>query len=118
MQQGKYMSQQIKENASESDQLVDSQNTELQSHIPVQQSQHVDSSSLPSEDDNIIPDTGRKLTFDNLDYRQEVHYMTEEHQNVDKHCVTYMSTENRVSVTHLSHKQPDGGVMEQYKAKR
>ena len=28
------------------------------------------------------PDTGRKLVFDNLDYTQEVHWMTEGHQNI------------------------------------
>ena len=28
-------------------------------------------------------DHGRKLTFDNIDYRREVHDMTEEHQNED-----------------------------------
>lgn len=37
----------------------------------------------------IIPEVGRKLVFDNIDYRHEVHHMTEEHQNVDKHCVGY-----------------------------
>lgn len=63
---------------------------------------------LPS---NIDQDGGRKLTFDNVDYRQEVHYMTEEHQNVDKHCVTVMATENRVLGKHLSDNPPDDGVL-------
>ena len=30
-------------------------------------------------------DSGRKLVFDNFDFRQEVHYMTQDHQNVDVH---------------------------------
>ena len=38
----------------------------------------------------IVPDVGRKLVFDNIDYRHEVHYMTEDHQNVDYHCVTQL----------------------------
>lgn len=29
---------------------------------------------------------GRKLVFDNLDYTQDEHWMTEEHQNVDCRC--------------------------------
>ena len=57
-------------------------------------------------------DGGRKLVFDNLDYNHEVHYMTEEHQNVDCHFVTAMCTENRVPAVHLSHKQPDRGILE------
>ncbi len=59
----------------------------------------------------IAPDVGRKLVFDNIDYRHEVHYMTEEHQNVDNHCVTLMAVENRVSGNHLNNQQPEGGVM-------
>ncbi len=31
-----------------------------------------------------FPDGGRKITIDNLDYHQNVHHMTEQHQNVDK----------------------------------
>ena len=50
----------------------------------------------------IIPEVCTKLVFDNIDYRHEVHHMTEEHQNVDKHCVTVMVTENCVSGKHLS----------------
>lgn len=33
-------------------------------------------------------DCGRKITFNNLDYYQKVHHMTEEHQNIDKHYVS------------------------------
>lgn len=47
-------------------------------------------------------DIGRKITIDNLDYRQNVHYMTEQHQNIDVHLVSVMSTENRVGAVHLS----------------
>ena len=60
----------------------------------------------------IVPDVGRKLVFGNIDYRHEVHYMTEEHQSVDNHCVTVMAVENRVSGSHLSDQQPEGGVLQ------
>ena len=60
----------------------------------------------------IVPDVGRKLVFDNIDYRHEVHYMTEEHQSVDNHCVTVMAVENRVSGSHLSDQQPEGGILQ------
>jgi hypothetical protein len=56
-------------------------------------------------------DNGRKITFDNLDYHQKVHHITEEHQNIDKHYVTSMSTENRVHGNHLSDKCPETGVL-------
>jgi hypothetical protein len=56
-------------------------------------------------------DSGRKIVFDNIDYNQKVHYMTEQHQNVDHHYVTYMNVENRVSGNHLSDELPTGGVM-------
>lgn len=60
---------------------------------------------IPEKNDKcIVQDGGRKLVFDNIDYRQEVHHMTEEHQDIDAHCVTYMSVENRVSGNHLSSK--------------
>ena len=59
-----------------------------------------------------VLEVGRNLVFDNIDYWHEVHYMTEEPQNVDKHCVTVMATENRVSGIHLSYQQPVGGVLQ------
>ena len=72
-----------------------------------------ESGDHPPPDNRVIaPDVGRKITFDNLDYHQEVHYMTEENQNVDKHCVTMMSTENRVSGSHLSNEPLTDGVLE------
>ena len=41
-----------------------------------------------SEQFILIPaDKGRKLVFDNFDFKQQVHSMTEEHQNVDVHWV-------------------------------
>ena len=52
------------------------------------------------------PDAGRKIVFDNFDFKQNVHHMTEEHQNIDNHWVSHMCTENRVSGNHLSTKQP------------
>ena len=64
------------------------------------------------QEQNMCPvqDIGRKLVFDNIDYKQQVHYMTEEHQNIDAHYVTYMSVENRVAGNHLS-AQSNGSVM-------
>ena len=67
---------------------------------------------LYTEDGIITPDCGRKTTFDNIDYHQNVHYMSEDHQNIDKHYVTYTSTENRVSGNHLSDQTPLGGIKE------
>ena len=58
------------------------------------------------------PDSGRKITFDNLDYHQDVHHMSEEHQNIDKHFITPMSTENRVHGNHLSDQIPSTGLKE------
>lgn len=52
-------------------------------------------------------DKGRKLVLDNFDFRQQVHTMTEEHQNVDVHWCTHMAVENRVSGNHLSDTKPD-----------
>lgn len=65
----------------------------------------------PSRVSSFQPDVGRKITFDNLDYRQEVHHMTEDHQNIDNHYVTVMSTENRVHGNHLSDKPPETGIL-------
>ena len=67
---------------------------------------------LHTEDGIITPDCGRKITFHNIDYHHNVHYMNEDHQNIDKHYVTYMSTENRVSGNHLSDQTPLGGIKE------
>ena len=65
---------------------------------------------LMEQQAHVAVDNGRKLVFDNIDYRHEVHYMTEEHQNPDNHCVTVMAVENRVSGQHLSDQQPQDGV--------
>ena len=46
-------------------------------------------------------DVGRKITIDNFDFHQDVHDMTEENQNIDKHCLSMMATENRVSGSEL-----------------
>ena len=51
-------------------------------------------------------DSGRKLVFDNFDFRQEVHYTTQDHQNVDVHWVTHMAVENRVSGNNLLSNRP------------
>jgi hypothetical protein len=70
--------------------------------------------NTPPPHDNVLvqKDKGRKITFDNVDYHQDVHYMTEEHQNIDKHYVTAMATENRVSGKHLSDKPPADGILQ------
>ena len=57
------------------------------------------------------PSPGFKLTIDNVDYRQNVHYTTEDHQNIDKHYVTVNSTTNRVSGNHLSTTTPVDGIL-------
>ena len=54
----------------------------------------------------LAPDKGRKLVFDNFDFKQHVHNMTEDHQNVDIHWVSHMAVENRVSGNHLSTDKP------------
>ena len=54
----------------------------------------------------LAPDKGRKLVFDNFDFKQRVHNMTESHQNVDIHWVTHMAVENRVSGNHLPRVKP------------
>ena len=56
------------------------------------------------------PDKGRKITFDNFDIHQEVHHMTEQNQNKDKHYATVMSTENRISGAHLRRDDPVGDI--------
>ncbi len=52
------------------------------------------------------PSIGFKLTIDNVDYTQNVHYMTEQHQNKDIHYVSI----NRDSANHLDDKSPTGGI--------
>ena len=54
----------------------------------------------------ISADKGRKLVFDNFDFKQQVHSMTEQHQNIDVHWVTHLSVENRVPGNHLSSAKP------------
>ena len=54
----------------------------------------------------LAPDKGRKLVFDNFDFKQHVHNMTEDHQNVDVHWVSHVAVENRVSGNHLSREKP------------
>ena len=54
---------------------------------------------------------GRKITIDNFDYRQNVHHMTEEHQNIDVHHVTVMSTENRIGAVDFSDQKKEDGIM-------
>ena len=61
---------------------------------------------LPAPSVMLAPDKGRKLVFDNFDFKQRVHNMTESHQNVDIHWVTHMAVENRVSGNHLPRVKP------------
>ena len=58
------------------------------------------------ENTDLQPDAGRKVIFDNFDFKQNVHHMTETHQNTDHHWVSHMCTENRVSGNHLSTTRP------------
>ena len=64
--------------------------------------------SAPSQQIQVViqPDKGRKITFDNFDIYQEVNHMTEQNQNKDRHYVTVMSTENRISRSHLRRDGP------------
>ena len=70
--------------------------------------------SSDNQPDNLLisPDCGRKITFDNHDDRQEVHYMTEDHQNIDEHVVTFMASENIIPAYSLSDKVPENGVLQ------
>ena len=69
-------------------------------------------SSENAKDSLVDVDFGRKLTFDNLDYKQEVHYMNEHNQNKDEHVVTVMCTDNRISGNHLSDTTPTCGILQ------
>ena len=40
--------------------------------------------------ETLQPDVGRKIVFDNFDFKQNVHHMTEMHQNIDNHWVSHM----------------------------
>ena len=56
---------------------------------------------------SLIPkDKGRKIVYDNFDFQQKVHGMTEAHQNPDIHWVTHLAVENRVYENHLSTEKP------------
>lgn len=90
---------------------VDHQGKSMEARLEAARESNADCTELQHTASD-VPDTGRKLIFDNIDYRQQVHYMTEENQNIDKHCVTVMSTENRVSSNHLSDQEPSHGVLE------
>lgn len=46
------------------------------------------------------------MVFDNFNFKQQVHSMTEQHRNIDVHWVTHLSVENRVSENHLSSVKP------------
>ena len=65
-----------------------------------------DSNGTSVQANDVQPSGGFKLTVDNVDYTQNVHYMTEDHQNKDKHYVSINATVNRVSTNHLSDKGP------------
>ena len=63
-------------------------------------------SLVPGVDISI--DCGRKQVFDNIDYEQHVHHMSEDHQNTLYHWTSYMSVENRVPGNHLPDEKPQG----------
>ena len=54
----------------------------------------------------VDPDHGRKITIDNIDIHIPTHDMTEDHQNLDAHYCSWMSTENRLSRLHLPDEKP------------
>ena len=77
------------------------------------QKNHQAPAEAPSENEGpseppimLTADKGRKLVFDNFYFKQRVHCMTEEHQNVDVYWVSHLSVENRVSGNHLSSEKP------------
>ena len=49
-----------------------------------------------------VQPNGLKITIGNIDYRQDVHHMTQEHQTIDNHYLTVAVTKNRVHGNHLS----------------
>ena len=55
---------------------------------------------------NTVPDAGRKIVLDNIDYHQHTHDMTVDNKDADLHYCSYMATENRVSGNHLSSSEP------------
>ena len=86
--QGLYMQQQLKEKDAEN--LLSTQENPSDTNEPIITC-HGSTTTT-----RYPPDTGRKITFDSLDYHQDVHHMSEEHQSIDKHFITSMSTVNRV----------------------
>ena len=109
VQQGKFMFENLERQRKEAHIDVESSKEQYgNSAVEPQLASPSSNASLPL----FYPDNGRKITFDNLDYHQEVHYMTEGHQNIDKHFVTSMSTENHVSGNHLRGECPAYGVLQ------
>ena len=51
-------------------------------------------------------DPGRKQVFNNIDYEQNVHYMTENQKHNIHHWPAYMSTEIRMPGNHLPEDKP------------
>lgn len=72
------------------------------------QGQHATPNACEEPSPHVVveADKGRKLVFDNFDFRQQVHHMTQDHQNVDVHWVSHMAVENRVSGNHLPYDRP------------
>lgn len=62
----------------------------------------------------ILPSNGQKITIDNIDYREEVHYMTKDHQTKDNHYLTVCATANRIHGNHLGSTTPVDGLKEMY----
>ena len=63
-------------------------------------------------EDGMSGDEVGQLAIENFDYHQNVHHMMEEHQNVDRHYVTVMATENRVTGNDLSDVKLSGSIVE------
>lgn len=114
LNQGKYIAQKLSEARKQSTATPDSDTLlaqQIESHVGTPPQSDESQTPLTTNLSLITPDIGRKITFDNLDYHQEVHHMSEEHQNIDKHYVTSMSTENRVHGNHLSANRSETGVL-------
>ena len=54
-----------------------------------------------------VADMGRKIVFENFDFKHNVHHMTETKPNIDNHRFSHMSTENRVSGNNFSTVRPE-----------
>jgi hypothetical protein len=69
-----------------------------------------DSNNTSASVTDAKPSVGFKLTIYNVDYKHNVHYMTEKHENNAKHCVSINATVNSVSANHSSDESTASGI--------